>query len=156
MHPQGVSSTLILDTVAVDLLATWPHGAPRLREQSVLVFRIGSVNNITRSRMWWRDRVILTAALLLVRNYSARPQSGRWSRERLIGMAEVFGMSRTDSLTSVIEMQEEYCIRIKWKTILTQTAGAVARENKLIEELSAPCGLVVRPAAESMIRLNMH
>lgn len=65
-------------------------------------------------------------------------------------------MSRTDSLTSVIEMQEENCIRIKWKTILTQTGGAVARENKLIEELSAPCGLAVRPAAESMIRLNMH
>lgn len=37
-----------------------------------------------------------------------------------------------------------------------QTGGAVARENKLIEELSAPCGLVARPAAaESMIRLNM-
>lgn len=65
-------------------------------------------------------------------------------------------MSSADSLTSVIEMQEEYCVRIKWKTILTQTGGAVARENKLIEELSAPRGLVVRPAAESMIRLNMH
>lgn len=53
-------------------------------------------------------------------------------------------------------MQEEYCIRIKWKTILTQTGGAVARENKLIEELSAPCGLVGRPAVESMIRFNVH
>lgn len=53
-------------------------------------------------------------------------------------------------------MQEEYCIRIKWKTILTQTGGAVARENKLIEELSAPCGLVGRPAVKSMIRLNVH
>lgn len=65
-------------------------------------------------------------------------------------------MSATNSVTSVIEMQEEYCICIKWKTILTQTGGAVARENKLIEELSAPCGLVARPAAESMIRLNTH
>lgn len=58
---------------------------------------------------------------------------------------ERFGMSTADSLTSVIEMQEENCIRIKWKTILMQTGAAVARENKLIEELSAPCGLVVRP-----------
>lgn len=72
------------------------------------------------------------------------------------GPGQGLGMSRTDSLTSVIEMQEENCIRIKCKTILTQTGGAVARENKLIAESSAPCGLVARPAAESMIRPNMH
>lgn len=65
-------------------------------------------------------------------------------------------MSRTGSLTSVIEMQEENCIHIKCKTILTQTGGAVAKENKFIMELSAPCGLVARPAAEPMIRLNVH
>lgn len=84
--------------------------------------------------------------------------SSNWSlvRERDLWHGQGLGMSRTDSLTPVIEMQEEYCIRIKWKTILTQTGGAVARENKLIEELSAPCGLVGRPAVESMIRLNVH
>ena len=37
-HPRGLS-TLILDTVAFDLLATLTHSA-RLREQRVLILRI--------------------------------------------------------------------------------------------------------------------
>lgn len=106
-------------------------------------------------RMWWKGRVILTEAFLLVRNYAFCPQSGQWpGRDSWHGQG--LGMSRTGSLTSVIEMQEENCTHIKCKTILMQTGGAVARENKFIMELSVPCGLVARPAAESMIRLNVH
>lgn len=44
MHPQGLS-TLILDTVAVDLLAALTHSADL--EHGVLAFRIGSVYNMT-------------------------------------------------------------------------------------------------------------
>lgn len=50
----------------------------------------------------------------------------------------------------------ENCIHIKCKTILTPSRGAVARENTLILETSAPRGLVASPAAGSMIRLDMH
>lgn len=102
-------------------------------------------------RMWWRGRVILT---------EDRPCCEKQLRPLLRGgrstTASVCGMSGTDSLTFVIEMQAETCIHIKCKTILTQTRGAVARENTSIAEMSAPRGLVARPAAGSMIRLNMH
>lgn len=107
-HPQGPPSLLILDTDSWFVTTT----------KSALVLTLDSVNNITWSRMWWRGRVILTAAFLLVRNYSACPQSGHWSG-RDLWHGRGLGMSSTDSLTSEIEMQEEYCIRIKWKTILT-------------------------------------
>lgn len=121
---------------------------------ALLVHRTGYVNNITIGNlMRWQGYSYcgLPACEKMFRFFF--PQSGHWSARDL---RHGGGLVWADSLTPVIELQEEYCIRIKWKTILTQTAGAVARENKLIEELSAPCGLVVRPAAESMIRLNMH
>lgn len=121
--------------------SSWSVRAPRLWQDSVLVFRTGSVNNIAGRRMWRRGRVILTEAVQLVRNYSGCPQIGHRSGTDLCH-SQSLGMSTTNSLTSVIEMQEEYCICIKWRTILTQTGGAVARENKLMEELSAPRGLV--------------
>lgn len=91
-----------------------------------------------------------------MRNYLVCPHRGQWPTAETHGVANVFGISRTDSLTSVIEMQDENCFRIKCKTILAQTRGAVARENKLIMEMSTLCGLVARPAAESKIRLNVR
>lgn len=91
-------------------------------------------------KMWWRGRVILTVAILLVRQSLVCPQRGHWS---WTGMwyGQGLSMSWTNWLTSVIHMQEECCFHIKRKTILTQTGGAVARENRLIEDLSGNCGL---------------
>lgn len=81
--------------------------------------------------------LFLPRSVLAVRNGSWPPRGGGSSTT-----AGVCGMSATDSLTFVIEMQAENCIHIKWETILTQSRGAVARENTSIVEMSAPGGLV--------------
>lgn len=81
--------------------------------------------------------LFLPRTVLAVRNGFWPPRGGRRSTA-----AGVCGMSATDSLTFVMEMQAENCIHIKWKTILTQSRGAVARENTSIADTSAPGGLV--------------
>lgn len=115
--------------------------------KKALVFKFVPFSNVTETRMWWKGRVILTAAFLLWRNYSVCPQLGHWSWTDM-WHGRGLGLSRTDSPTSVTEMPKECSVRIKWKTIWMQTGGDAARENKLIEESSGPRGLSGRTCCQ--------